>query len=275
MLSEDSFIIDQFTYSFSKLNSYYHCGHEFYRRYIECEEPEPSFFTQYGSYVHHILEEYYKGKISIFELPSYYEEHFDENIIKEAPPNNYVDLRESYYQKGLDFFNNLNNFDFDKYEILGVEKEIRFTVLDKPFIGYIDLLLREKSSGNIIMQDHKSASIKLLKNGNPSKKYVEHVLEFKRQQYLYSKAIKEEYGVFPSILQWNFFKEQMLYKIEFNEEEYEEAIKWAEDTIKLIQNECMWLPDNSNQFYCYNLCGYRNAACDYKPVYIRNTEEGE
>ena len=263
-MTEDSFIIDQFTYSFSKLNLYYHCGHEFYRRYIECEVPESSFFSEYGKYVHDILEKYYKCKLSLFELSPYYEEHFDENVIKEAPPNKFVDLRETYYQKGLDFFDNLVDFDFDKYEILGIEKEIHFTILDKPFIGFIDLLLREKETGNIIMQDHKSASIKFLKDGSPSKKDVEHVLEFKRQQYLYSKAIYEEYKTYPSILQWNLFKDRVLYKIDFNENEYNEAIRWAEETINLIQNECMWLPDNSNQFYCRYLCGYRNAACDYK-----------
>lgn len=263
-MTEDSFIIDQFTYSFSKLNSYYHCGHEFYRRYIECEKSETSFFAEFGSYVHSILEKFYKGTLSIFELSSYYEEHFDENITLSAPPNKFVDLRQSYYQKGLDFFDNLPDFDFDKYEILGVEKEIHFTILDKPFIGFIDLLLCEKKTGNIIMQDHKSASIKFLKDGTPSKKDVDHVLEFKRQQYLYSKAIKEEYGIFPYILQWNLFKDQFLYKIDFNENDYNDSIKWAEDTVKLIINECMWLPDNSNSFYCNFLCGYRNAACDYK-----------
>lgn len=263
-MTEDSFIIDQFTYSFSKLNSYYHCGHEFYRRYIECETPEQNFFAEFGSYVHSILEKYYNEELSIFELSQYYESCFDENVTLKPPYNKYVDLRASYYQKGLDYLDNIEQFDFDKYKILGVEKEIHFEVAQEPFIGFIDLLLLEKATDNIIMQDHKSASIKFLKNGEPSKKDVDHLLEFKRQQYLYSKAIKKEYGKFPSVLQWNLFKDQVLYKIDFKESEYNETIKWAEDTVRLIKNECMWLPDNSNYFYCNNLCGYRNAACDYK-----------
>lgn len=273
--NEDQFIVDQFTYSFSKLNAYYHCGHEFYRRYIECEKTESSFFSEFGSYVHKILEKYYNCELSLFELSGHYEECFDENIKHTPPPNKYVDLKEVYYQKGLDFFNNLADFDFDTYEILGVEKEIHFTIAEKEFIGFIDLLLREKATGNIIMRDHKSASIKFLKNGQPSKKDVAHVLEFKRQQYIYSKAVKDEYETFPKTLQWNLFKDQYIYQIEFNEEEYNDAIRWAEETIDLISKECMWLPDNSNYFYCNHLCGYRNAACDYKAVYVKQTEEGE
>lgn len=264
-MTEDSFIIDQFTYSFSKLNSYYKCGQEFYRRYILSETSEENFFSQYGGYIHHILEKYYKGDLSIFELSAYYEEHFNENISKEAPPNKYVDMRETYYKKGLEFFDNLADFDFDTYEILGVEKVVNFTISDKPFIGIIDLLLREKNTNTIIMRDHKSASIKFNKDGSPSKKDIEHLLEFKRQLYLYSKPVKEEFGVFPTKLQWNLFNLQKIYEISFDENEYYETIKWAEETINLIQKECMWLPDNSNQFYCRYLCGYRNAACDYKP----------
>lgn len=262
-MTEDDFIISTFTWSYSKLAAYYHCGHEFYRRYIECEKSEGSFFTEYGSYIHKIIEMYCKGEISIFDISQYYEEHFDENIKFEAPPNKFVDLRQSYFEKGMDYINNIN-IDFDKYEVLGVEKEIHFTIAGEEFVGFIDLLLRDKKSGEIITVDHKSASIKFLKDGSPSKKDIEHVQEFKRQQYMYSKAIKEEYGVFPSFLRWNFFKDQFVYSILFNEDEYNEAIKWAEDTVNLIKNECLWLPDNSNSFYCNFLCGYRNAACDYK-----------
>jgi hypothetical protein len=92
---------------------------------------------------------------------------------------------------------------------------------------------------------------------------------------LYSKAVYEEYSKYPTTLQWNLFKDQFLYKINFNQNEYEDSIKWAEETVNLIESECMWLPDNSNFFYCNNLCGYRNASCDYKPIYVRQAEEGE
>ena len=47
-------------------------------------------------------------------------------------------------------------------------------------------------------------------------------------------------------------------------EDYDEAIKWAEDTIKLIENETEFLC-NPDAYYCWNLCSQRNNACQYKP----------
>ena len=45
----------------------------------------------------------------------------------------------------------------------------------------------------------------------------------------------------------------------------QDAIQWAEDTLKLIETEKEWLPDNSSSYYCNYLCGQRNHACEYKP----------
>lgn len=61
---------------------------------------------------------------------------FDE-VIEEFPPNKYVDMQQTYYEKGLDYFNNIDLI-FDDYEILGVEKEVRFKIDEYDFIGFID-----------------------------------------------------------------------------------------------------------------------------------------
>ena len=50
----------------------------------------------------------------------------------------------------------------------------------------------------------------------------------------------------------------------FNKEYYDESIQWAEDTLKLIEAEKEWLPNNSSSYYCNYLCGQRNNACEYK-----------
>ena len=60
----------------------------------------------------------------------------------------------------------------------------------------------------------------------------------------------------------NFFRGQQIYMIPWVKEEYEETIKWALDRIKEISNEILWLPDNSNQFYCNCLCSMR-GMCSY------------
>ena len=111
-----------------------------------------------------ILEKYEKGELSLFELNEYYEEHFNQDVPHNAPPNKFVDIRQSYYDKGIDYFDNID-LDFENYEILGVEEKVEFTINGKDFIGYIDLLVKDKKTNEIIIIDHKSASLKILKNG--------------------------------------------------------------------------------------------------------------
>ena len=113
---------------------------------------------------------------------------------------------------------------------------------------------------------NKSSTIKKLKSGGISKKDQQHFLEFKRQQYLYSKAVMEEFGEGSvKALWWNMFKDRDWIKIPFNKTEYQEAQNWALDTIHLIENETEWLPNtsNNNWFYCVNLCGIN--CCEYRP----------
>ena len=268
MENELDFLLDTMTWSFSRLNSFYNCPYEWKLRYIDCNKSENGFFGEYGSLIHKILEKYEKGELSLFELNDYYEEHFSENVPHDAPPNKYVDIKQSYYEKGIDYFNNID-LDLDKYEVLGVEKEVRFQIAGKDFVGYIDLLLKEKETGKIIILDHKSASIKTLKNGKVSKSDQEHVREFIRQLCLYAIPIIEEYGHVDE-LWWNLFKDRNWLKMPFKKEDYDEAIQWAKDTLALIENEREWLPNNSSSYYCSYLCGQRNHACEYKPQPISN-----
>lgn len=262
-LDEDyGFIIDGMRWSFSRLNSYYNCPYEWKCKYIDCEWGDGNFFSDYGSHCHALLEKYAKGEISIFEISQLYEEGFNNEVVHDAPPNKYTDIRQSYFDKGLEYFNNID-LDLENYEILGVEKEVNFQIDGKDFIGYIDLLLRNKEDGKITILDHKSASLKFKKNGDISKTDAAHFLEFKRQLYLYSMPVIAEYGKV-DYLEWNMFKDQKKVKIEWSEDEYNEAIQWAKDTIKLIENDTSWLP-SPDFYYCNYLCSQRNNCCEFKP----------
>lgn len=259
--SDDRFVIDTFVWSFSRLNSFYTCPYEFWLHYIQSNKGCNSFFGQFGSFVHKILEMYAKEELSLFELSQYYEDNFFEFVTYDAPPNKYVDIKESYYYKGLDYLDNIDLI-LDDYEVLGVEKEVKFTIAGYDMIGYIDLLLKDKKSGEIVILDHKSASLKFKKNGEISKTDASHLLEFKRQLYLYSMPVIEEYGKV-DYLEWNLFKDQKHLKIPWDKEEYEEALQWAVDTVKTIENTTEWKP-NPDFYYCNYLCGQRENACEYK-----------
>lgn len=265
----EQFILDTMTWSFSRLNSFYNCPHEWYCQYIEDNRGENGFFGEFGGACHKVLERYIKGEISIFDVSEEYEKAFAEQVVHDAPPNKYVDLKESYHQKGLNYFDNID-LDLAGYEILGVEKEVKFVLGGKPFVGYIDLLLKEKETGKIIICDHKSASIKINKNGSISKGDQDHFREFVRQLCLYAIPVIKWYGKVDE-LWWNMFKEQKWIKIPFTLDDYNEAIKWAEDTIKLIEAEKEY-PCNPDYFYCNYLCSQRNNACEFKPQPIPKEE---
>lgn len=267
MDDELDFILDTMTWSFSRLNSFYNCPYEWKLHYIECSQSENNFFGEYGSFIHKILEMYIKGELSLFELNSYYEDHFNEYVTHEAPPNKYVDIRQSYYDKGIEYLNNIN-LDLEKYKILGVEKKVEFNIAGKDFVGYIDLLVRDKKTKEITIIDHKSASIKTLKNGKVSKSDMQHFLEFKRQLCLYAIPIFKEYGEV-SKLKWNMFKDQKWIEIPLEKSDLNEAIEWAKSTIAYIESEKNWFP-NPDYYYCNFLCGQRNHACEYKPQPISN-----
>lgn len=264
-MSEDRFIIDTMLWSFSRLNSYHQCPYGFWLKYVQCNKGTPNFFGQYGSLIHEILEKYVKQELSIFEISQYYEENFNKKVTCNAPYNKYSDIRQSYYDRGLEYLDNIDLL-LDSYDVLGIEKEVKFTIGKYEMIGYIDLLLRDKGDKKIIVLDHKSADIKFKKNGelSQSKPNIAHVLDFKRQLYLYSMAVINEYNEKPKQLQWNLFNSRRQLIINFNEADYKAALAWAEETVKQIEDECMWLP-NPEWYWCHNICDMRENACEYKP----------
>lgn len=263
-MSDYDFILDTMTWSFSRLN--YTCLHEFFLHYIECNKGEDSFFGQYGTFCHKVLEKYANGELSLFELALYYEKHFDEEVWMDAPYIKNGDLKENYFYKGLEYFENLQPF-LDEYEILGVEKEVRFKIDGRDMVGYIDLLLREKETGRIIIEDHKSATLKFLKSGKISKTDLPHFEEFKRQLYLYAIPVLEEYGRVDE-LRWNMFKDQRIISIPFDQTEFEAAINWADGQIKKLYAEEEWLPKegaSNKDYYCRNICGQREVCEHCQP----------
>lgn len=258
-MKENDFILDTMTWSFSRLESFDQCPYGWYQKYVMCEDGENNAFAEYGSLCHSLLEGYSKGEIDAFDLASEYERRFDEEVVDDFPPNKYVDMRESYFYKGLDYFESFSGILDGDYEVIGVEQKVDFEIDGKKFIGYVDLLVRDHE-GKIICCDHKSANLKFKKNGDITKGDAEKLQMYKRQQYLYSKCLIEE-GYKPDYLCWNFFNNGMVYKIPFDECEYNEALQWAADTIKKIEAAEEFEP-RPNHYFCHNICDQR-MACSY------------
>lgn len=252
--------LDNMVWSFSRVNSSNQCAYAWYLQYIAEYETKPNAYAQFGTVCHETIEKYLKGELDMFSVSQHYQDQYPEIVTCDFPSNKYCDLGEKTYEAGLDYFNNIN-FDFDKYEVLGVEQELNFMVGKYPFHGFADAIYRDKETGEIILRDHKTSSFKYLKNGNVSSKDREHFESFKKQEYLYCIPLIEKYGKVDK-LTWNMIRDQRIIEIPFDEKEYHEAQRWAIDSIHKLEDEMLWLPDTSQSYFCNVLCNVSDS-CNY------------
>ena len=253
--------IRNWTWSFSRVCAFKSCLYAAYLQYVEEHESEPNAYAQFGTVCHETLEKYLKGELDMFTVSQYYQDNYPNIVTCDFPANKYVDLGQKTYEQGLEYFNSIN-FDFDRYEILGVEQELLFKVGKYPFKGYADAIYKDKETGEIILRDHKTSSFKYLKSGEVSKTNAAHFQDFKRQEYLYCIPLIEKYGKV-DYLSWNMIRDQREIKIPFNKDEYEEAINWCISTIKDVEQEMLWLPDTSQSYRCSVICNQRHR-CFYR-----------
>lgn len=251
-MSEDySFLIEDMVWSFSRLNSFLQCPYQFKTSYIDCEKGIQNFFAEFGSHCHGILEKYCKNEAEIYELADIYAQTYYEAMNFSAPPNKYVDLNQSYYDSGLAYFENFEGF--GDYEIIGVEKEVKFKINNINVKGYIDLLVKDKE-GNLHIIDHKSSDPKSAKS--------EKAREYWKQMTLYAIGVYEEYGVYPVKLHINAFRKQQWFTVDFNINEVQKVKDWVVETVDKIMKETKFAP-LSDKYFCNFLCNFRNN-CEYK-----------
>lgn len=245
----------QWRWSFSRLQTYSRCPYNFYLDYIKKVDKGQNAFAQYGTFVHELLEKYAKDELLIFELLDEYNENFTMNVTHDFPPNAYVDLAQTYYQGGHEYFSKFEGF--DKYKILEVEKEVKFKIDKYPFIGYIDLLVENKN-GKIEIIDHKSKDL-----SKPQKKKWENVetrrktelYQYLRQLYIYTIPLIEQESVIPEYLNFNCFRKNKWIQIPFDMDDYNESKQWALDIINQIYADENMNKVYDKDFFCNFICG--------------------
>ena len=76
---------------------------------------------------------------------------------------------------------------------------------------------------------------------------------YRKQLYTYAAFVKQKFGVFPSRLQFNMFKEGTVIDEVFEQSEYDATMKWIVDTIEAILYESDWSVSTSS-YYCRFVC---------------------
>lgn len=271
------FMLDDRVWSFSSVNCYENCPKCFYLSYLQDPPLKKvnNAFAQWGTLGHSLFERYTDGTLELYELGSTYEKEYYERVNLTFPPNKYVDLNESYHDKGLEYFESFNGFP-DNWNFIDSEREIHLNINGNEFIGFIDLIVKDKDTNKYIIVDHKSKS----KFKNDKEK-----AEYARQLYLYSLYIEKEFNEFPSHLIFNMFRADDTVTIEFNEQDFNDSIQWFTQTITKIKDDNTFTDKiglqyaqkgnplgefKKDDFFCNHLCGAREHCCRSKDCIENN-----
>lgn len=249
MNQDYSFITDNLTYSYSNFSSFEICKMMWKLSYIDRKGRDGNFFSDFGSFIHKILEEYFGGNLEIEDMVEYYEKNYSASVIT-APPPFPKGMAEKYYNSGLDFFAQFPSYKIrrENYEVLGIEDDFNTSFDDIPLIIKPDLVLKNKKTGKVTLLDYKT-----------SKKDDKKLIGYKHQLHLYAYFLWQEKGIeVNNILVW-FIRDKELYEIPNNPFEIQETLEWMKDVRNKISEELEWAPnlDKSNEYFCFNICSVK------------------
>lgn len=246
-----SMLRDGHVFSYSQLSSFSECPYSFYLARIDKVEQLSNGFAEYGTLVHDLLDRWAKGELTKDQLPAEYARRYPEEVVTKYPrmltAKGYA---EKAYNIGLEYFQNFD--EFAGYTILNTEEKFKIEVAGRPFVGIIDMVLKDDLTDELIVLDHKSKSWSAFKKAED---------EMYRQQLIYSKYIHEKYGKWPDRMMFNLFKERGD-KAErpFTMEAYDETMRWAEEQIEKMETfEFLdWLETKpESDFFCQEICSCR------------------
>ncbi len=248
-------LIEDMVWSYSRIKCFEDCPYRFYLKYIGGCKEVPQFYASYGSFMHKLIEEFYKGIITKEEMLTKFLFGFQENVIGRRPQQSTV---EKYIQLGIEYLKGFSPF---PYNMVAVEKKVEFELGGKKFIGFIDYL--GEKDGEYYIVDNKSRELKPRSGRKKPTVKDQELDEMLKQLYLYAAAIKQEYGKFPKALCFNCFKNQVFIEEPFSEKIFSETVEWFLKTIDDIADENEFLP-YLDFFGCNYICGVNGECCYYE-----------
>lgn len=222
-MSQHDFLLDGIRWSYSSVNTYNTCPQAFRLGYLDTLPKVNNAFAEWGTYMHALMERYFRGELEFFELSQAYVDGYEEGIKCDFPPNRFCNLSERYYQAGKDY---LDKFDgiFNDCEIVAVEEKVKLDIEGRPFVGVIDLVVMDGE--DYIVADHKSKS---------DLKTAKEKAEYARQLYLYALYVHKKYGKWPTKLVFHMVRAGgKLVEIPFVQADCDAAKQWFLDTINAI-----------------------------------------
>jgi PD-(D/E)XK nuclease superfamily len=161
------------TVSFSQFSNWWVCPHRWMRDYILHEKTfEDNLIMSFGTAVHETIQHYLK---TLFEVGEDEAEKIDTNTFlldafkkeitvksikyTDAEFNEFIEDGKNIMSEFKDPSNRLRFFAREKWELLGIEDELNADIRNNVVLnGYIDIVLKEKSTGNIRIIDFKTSN---------------------------------------------------------------------------------------------------------------------
>lgn len=238
-------LVRDMTWSYSRVKTYENCPYKFYLRYILGRKPSRAFFAEYGSFVHSLLERYYKGEIRRQDLPAEYLIGFSDAVTSKAMSGKVFN---SYFNDGLRYFR-----EFVPVEggIVKTEGKVDGEIDGIRFTGVVDLTVDDGE--NLMIVDHKSRALKPRSKRAKPTKSDEELDEMLIQLYLYVPLIEKTYWRVPKTLAFNCFRTGTLIKEPFDNGKFESAKAWLKNGVEKIATDSDFDPE-PEYFKCHNLC---------------------
>ena len=144
--------IDRMTWSYSRIKAFTDCPYRWYLRYIRGLPGKDLFFASYGTFLHRLLAQYYKGEALPDQLCKTYLQTFRQAVSGHAPS---PAVFSAYFSGGLQYLRCLQPL---PYRVLAVEQRLDFQINGIPCVGYVDVL--GERDGQLCIIDHKSKQLK-------------------------------------------------------------------------------------------------------------------
>lgn len=245
-------IISDFTWSYSRIGQFEMCPYGFLLSYIKRAPKKPMFFSDYGSFMHMLIEQYLRGFLEKEDLTDAYLFGFKRNITGRAPSSK---IFKSYFEQGYDY---LSKIDFPYMSPVGVEQKYDFMVGDKKFTGIVDCVAMDDDG--LVILDNKSRALKPRSGRKKPTQSGEELDSYLRQLYLYSVPVEQIYHTYPVRLEFNCFRTGQLISEPFREEEFEKTKRWALKTIDTITENEDWSP-KIDYWKCNYICDLGDDCC--------------
>lgn len=159
--------------SYSQFSTYFICSHKFYRDYILHEKVfEDSIHMSFGTGIHEAIQLYLKTLYEVGEkeaeavdIVTKFIETFKREVEKKKIihiPTEFAEFVEdgkNILAEFKDPINRLRHFPRDKWELIGIEDELNVDIRNNVILnGFIDLVLKERTSGDIRIIDIKTST---------------------------------------------------------------------------------------------------------------------